>query len=266
MERVAGSVRVAAESAGWVSGFAALLTPLWFASAAFGTKWGVLDWALGLAVMTYQWGPRILMFCLLAGVLTLILMGVHYVMAKSLTGTLVSPLLAVLIGAVGLVWSSQIEDLRASGAEIYDISTDGIDPPHFTPGFAARRTGTITDLNYQGKTGPDGRPVYEIQREIWPDLVTLHLEEEPDTVYRRAVFLARETGWHIGTASQSAGMFEAGTESVWFGFRDDMVVRIRSDEAGGSLVDMRSVARQNINDNGRNAQRIIDFFELLRAG
>jgi len=266
MERLTGSVRVAAESAGWISGFAALLTPVWFASAAFGTKWGIWDWTFGLNTMTYQWGPRILMFCLLAGLLTLVLMGIHYFSAKRLTGTLMSPLLAVLIGVTGLLWSGQVENLRASAAEIYDFSTDGIDPPHFTPGFAARRTGASMDLDYLGKTGPDGRPVYEIQHETWPNLVTLQLDEEPEAVFRRAVFLAREEGWHIGTASQSAGMFEAGTQSLWFGFRDDMVVRIRPDGNGGSLIDMRSLARQPIPDNGRNAQRILDYLDLLSAG
>jgi hypothetical protein len=54
-------------------------------------------------------------------------------------------------------------------------------------------------------------------------------------------------------------MFEAGTESFWYGLRDDIVIRVRGDGEGGSLVDIRSLAREPVHDLGRNARRVRDF-------
>ena len=44
-----------------------------------------------------------------------------------------------------------------------------------------------------------------------------------------------------------------------------MVLRVRPDGAGRSLVDMRSVSRVGVGDLGVNAQRIRDFLEDLAA-
>ena len=50
-------------------------------------------------------------------------------------------------------------------------------------------------------------------------------------------------------------MIEATATTFWFGFKDDVVVRIRS-TANGSIVDVRSVSRVGRSDLGVNAKRI----------
>ena len=74
---------------------------------------------------------------------------------------------------------------------------------------------------------------------------------------------AHAQNWRVGSASRAAGMFEAGAESFWFGLRDDIVVRIREDGEGGSLVDIRTLARQPIHDLGRNPRRARQFLAAM---
>ena len=50
----------------------------------------------------------------------------------------------------------------------------------------------------------------------------------------------------------------------WFGFRDDIVVRIRP-EGAGSRVDIRSKSRDGESDFGVNARRIREFIARLKA-
>ena len=62
-------------------------------------------------------------------------------------------------------------------------------------------------------------------------------------------------GWEIVGSNAEEGRIEATDTTLWFGFKDDVVVRIqpRGDE---SLVDVRSLSRVGKSDVGTNAQRI----------
>jgi uncharacterized protein (DUF1499 family) len=84
-------------------------------------------------------------------------------------------------------------------------------------------------------------------------------------VFARAVDVARGLGWEIVAAVPAEGRLEATDRTRWFGFRDDVVVRVRP-EGAGSRVDVRSVSRVGRSDLGTNARRIRGFLESLRAG
>ena len=62
-------------------------------------------------------------------------------------------------------------------------------------------------------------------------------------------------------------MLEATDTTLFFRFKDDVVVRIRPDpaRAGGSIVDMRSISRVGVSDVGVNAKRIRDFLRDLEG-
>jgi uncharacterized protein (DUF1499 family) len=83
-------------------------------------------------------------------------------------------------------------------------------------------------------------------------------------VFARAVEVARSLGWEIVATVPAEGRLEATDRTRWFGFRDDVVVRVRPDGAG-SRVDVRSVSRVGRSDLGTNARRIRGFVEALRA-
>ena len=75
---------------------------------------------------------------------------------------------------------------------------------------------------------------------------------------------AMAMGWDIVARAPAEGRIEAVATSAWFGFRDDIVIRIRPD-GGGSKVDIRSKSRDGESDLGVNARRIREFIAKLKA-
>ncbi|HET6725979.1 MAG TPA: DUF1499 domain-containing protein, partial [Gammaproteobacteria bacterium] len=57
---------------------------------------------------------------------------------------------------------------------------------------------------------------------------------------------------------------DATATTLWFGFKDDVVIRIRPHD-GGSVFDMRSESRIGRSDVGKNAQRIRSFVGKLKS-
>jgi uncharacterized protein (DUF1499 family) len=71
-------------------------------------------------------------------------------------------------------------------------------------------------------------------------------------------------GLEVVHVDEQAGIVEATATTFWFGFKDDVVVRVRPAASGvGSLVDVRSVSRVGVSDLGANARRIGEFLELF---
>ena len=62
-------------------------------------------------------------------------------------------------------------------------------------------------------------------------------------------------GWEIVATAPAEGRIEATATTFWFGFKDDIVVRVTPAD-GGSRIDVRSVSRVGRGDVGTNAQRI----------
>ena len=68
----------------------------------------------------------------------------------------------------------------------------------------------------------------------------------------------------IVAAVPAEGRLEATDRTRWFGFRDDVVVRVTA-EGTGTRVDVRSVSRVGRSDLGTNARRIRRFLEAVQA-
>jgi hypothetical protein len=69
----------------------------------------------------------------------------------------------------------------------------------------------------------------------------------------------------VVNADREAMRIEAVVTTFLFGFKDDVVVRIRPGAAGGSRVDVRSASRVGQSDLGANAARIGRILEGLRS-
>jgi uncharacterized protein (DUF1499 family) len=169
---------------------------------------------------------------------------------------------ALLLGALGLViglvtawipwsWKQRAEQVPP----IHDISTDLSDPPAFEAILPLR-----ADAPNPSEYGGDS--IAAQQREGYPNLGPLTLDAPPEAVFLRAVEAGREMGWEIVETDPERGRIEATSTTPWFGFEDDVVVRVRP-EAGGSRVDVRSVSRVGRSDVGTNARRIEEYFEIL---
>jgi uncharacterized protein (DUF1499 family) len=78
-----------------------------------------------------------------------------------------------------------------------------------------------------------------------------------------AVAAARAMGWEVVAADRASGRIEATDTTRFFGFKDDVVIRVQA-APGGSRVDVRSVSRVGGSDVGTNATRIRAYLARLR--
>jgi uncharacterized protein (DUF1499 family) len=100
------------------------------------------------------------------------------------------------------------------------------------------------------------------QRRAYPDLSPVTLSAPPDQAFAAALAVAQGKGWEIVTADSAGGRIEATDTTRWFGFKDDVVIRL-TEWGAGTRVDVRSVSRVGRGDAGTNARRIREFLDEL---
>jgi len=137
---------------------------------------------------------------------------------------------------------------------IHDISTDLENPPTFE---------AIIPLRADAPNSLERPPnLAAQQREGYPDIAPITVPVPLDQAFRRALAAAQESGWEIVTADQGSGRIEATDITRWFGFTDDIVVRL-TPWGAGTRIDVRSVSRERQGDAGANARRIRRYLERL---
>lgn len=172
----------------------------------------------------------------------------------------------IVAGAVTVnaaVWLS-----RAFGTPpIHDISTDLEDPPQFHAVLALRRAaGAVNSPDYVRKAEtPTGViDVPEAQRRAYPDIVPLMVELPADKTFDLAERAAVAMPWTIDAMVPAAGRIEATATTTYFGFEDDVVIRVRP--AGtASVVDVRSESRIGVGDVGTNAARVRNYLDRVMS-
>jgi len=169
----------------------------------------------------------------------------------------VASFLAIVIG-VAAAWMPVDWFLRAQRLpEINDISTDIANPPPLVVTNQLRR-GAPNPAAYPGA----GAGV--LQRSAYPEVAPVILPVPPAEAFRLVDRVAMAMDWDVVARAPDEGRLEAIATSDWFGFRDDIVVRIRP-EGAGSRVDIRSKSRVGESDLGVNARRIREFITRLKA-
>jgi uncharacterized protein (DUF1499 family) len=159
-------------------------------------------------------------------------------------------LCGVILLAMGMQLSKGL-----SVPPIHNISTDMSDPPEFNAVVALRGEGSNPLLYNADEIGLQ-------QAQAYPDVTTLTVATAPDATLDRAVTALDDLGLAIVAVDPAAGIVEATATTFWFGFKDDVVVRIRASGAG-SIVDVRSVSRVGVSDLGANAGRIMELLARL---
>jgi hypothetical protein len=182
-----------------------------------------------------------------------------------------------LIGALVLVWIPLSDAWRAIFAPpIHDISTDVEYAPPFEALLALRK-GATNGPEYDGpkKVMLKGKitTVAELQKKAYPDikahaaLVDTHSLPPGATPqsywFWRAFEKAKQMGWNIVAFDAKTGRIEATDTTWWFGFTDDIVVRVLPAGAIGAKVDVRSKSRIGTFDYGRNAERVKEYLKSL---
>jgi len=169
----------------------------------------------------------------------------------------VAALLALLIG-VGSAWAPAQWLLQARTApRLNDITTDPVQPPAMV---------VTQRMRYGAANGPayPGVGAAAQQREAYPDIVPVVLDVAPADAFRRVDQVAMALGWDVVARAPADGRIEAVDTSEWFGFTDDIVIRIRAEGTSASRIDIRSKSRLGESDFGANAQRIRGFIEKLK--
>lgn len=170
--------------------------------------------------------------------------------------TWIRSLLAVMALAIGITTISipLVWQRRAQLPLIHDVTTDLENPPTFQA-VIARRAGAPNRLDRSPQLAV-------LQREAYPDLAPITLPTPPDVTFDRALSVVQAHGWEIVTADKSSGRIEATDTTRWFGFTDDIVIRLTA-WGTGTRSDVRSASRIGAGDMGRNARRIREFLDDL---
>lgn len=100
------------------------------------------------------------------------------------------------------------------------------------------------------------------QRAAYGDIQPIEIAAPPDEAFRRVQEAAQSLGWKVTSSRPADRVLHASDTTAFFGFTDDVVVRVRA-EGSGSRVDVRSTSRVGKSDAGENARRIRRFRDRL---
>jgi uncharacterized protein (DUF1499 family) len=165
--------------------------------------------------------------------------------------------LGFVLGLVAFAIPFQLQRTARSVPPIHDITTDLENPPAFQ---------AVVALRADAENSLDRSPeLTRQQRDGYPDLAPVTVPGSLDQTFDKALATAQTEGWQIVTADKSTGRIEATDTTRWFGFKDDIVVRL-TPWGTGTRVDLRSVSRIGRSDIGTNARRIRRYLEKLQEG
>lgn len=226
----------------WLRPLAALLalaTLLILALSGPGVRFELFPYRTGLDLFR-NWS---FYAAIAAGVVALLALAIPGVRRRGM----LLPVVVLVIALVALYPSYAFQSRARSHPPINDITTDMANPPKYM----------TTTRAYPGD---------EFARQqvmAYPDIKPVMLSVPPREAFERAVKAAESMGWEVVGRDAAAGTLEAVDTTKWFGFRDDIAVRVSAAD-GGSRIDVRSKSRVGRSDIGTNARRIRAYTERLR--
>jgi uncharacterized protein (DUF1499 family) len=235
-----------------IGGFVlALLALLGLALSGLGSQWGWWHFGRGFSIL--RWSAY------LGGLAALLsLIGLVHARPGVRRRGFVLALIGAVVGAAALGIPWQWQRVARSVPPIHDITTDVENPPEFQA-IRPLRANAPNPVEYPG---PE---VAARQQAAYPDIRPRRVDAAPEVAFSRALQAGRSLGWEIVHADTANLRIEATDRTLWFGFEDDVVIRITSAAGGGSRVDVRSKSRVGGGDAGTNARRIRRFFDRMEG-
>ncbi|WP_166422031.1 DUF1499 domain-containing protein [Paraglaciecola sp. 20A4] len=210
-------------------------------------KFGILE--LGPAFTALRFGVYV-------GIAALVLILIQVIfLRKNISWAAVGVSAVLAIVAVGLPMSMMGK--AKSVPPIHDISTDLVNPPKFVA-IVALRADAPNPVEYAGEE------TAKQQREAYPELITQKYPQDTEQLFDAAEAAVNGLGWELVNADKSLGLIEATDTTGWFGFKDDVVVRIRT-TGEESYLDIRSKSRVGMSDLGKNAERIHTLIDAINS-
>jgi uncharacterized protein (DUF1499 family) len=217
----------------------ALAALLMLALSGPGVRFDLWSYRTGVSVFRYT-----AYLAIAAALVSAIALAIPRVRARGV----VLPMAALLVSLAVLYVPLQFLQRARAVPPINDITTDTENPPRYMTGERAY----------------PGAEFARQQRAAYPDIAPLLLARPPREAFARAVAAAEAMGWELVGRDAAAGTLEAVDTTKWFGFRDDIAIRITPTAEGGSRIDIRSKSRVGRSDIGTNAQRIRAYAERLK--
>jgi uncharacterized protein (DUF1499 family) len=228
----------------------AMASALLLLAAPLGYRLGVLSLRLALLTLL-RWGAY-----LAIGAAAISLIGLIITFARpkeTRRGLTLAAISLVVAGALSAIPARF--RMGPPTPPIHDITTDMQDPPRYVAVLRLRADAPNT-------TEYAGERVAAQQREAYEDLQPAILNVPPPRAFDRALAAVGKMGWDLVEADAAAGRIEATDTTFWFGFKDDVVIRVKPRD-GGSRVDVRSLSRVGVGDAGTNAKRIRAYLDVL---
>ncbi len=230
-----------------------LAAPALVLAGAAGTKFGLIDYRLGFMTLANQWGALVAMAGPRPGVVALL------VSLSDFRRFGVMALIGLLAAGATLAGLWRYKSLAAASPPIHDVSTNWEDPVGFSKITLADRgqaeNGVEPDPRVDSKAPPPwgGQRVADINAQTCPGAKSI-----PHAVDVEVVAKALEDNGVQVTAKQAPFRVEGTAESFWFGFKDDVAVRIRPERT-----DIRSTSRVGQSDLGANCRRVTRIVQAL---
>lgn len=252
---------------GWVrlAFVLALLLPVYFVVAALGTKFGLFEWRIGFGLLVFKLGALVLF-----GVFGITLIGLILSLVVKPRRGWGRALVALLVPALALGFVVSVMSKAKTIPPIHDIATNIQDPPRYSPAVLAARAAIGGGNAVTSMTAPvamlAGKSVGEVGQAANPDIQPLTLAISVGEATQIAAEAARAQGLKAVVVDAANGRVEAVAESFWFGFKDDVVIRVRPGAtAAASVIDVRSTSRVGVGDLGANAKRIRALLAAIKA-
>ena len=257
-----------------------LLLPVYFVVAALGTKFGLIDWRVGFGLLIFKLGMKVVLGVLAFAVLALLLA----LLVRPRAGWK-SALVAVLIPLAFIGYAASVMAKAKTIPPIHDVATNVDDPPSFSEEVLAARArveggNPMAPLNVPLRDLPQYKPMAASPRMAAvadktvgqlgfaanPGVEPVTLSKTPGRAFDIAQAAARKQGWTITAADKQAGTIAALAETFWFGFKDDVAIRVRPGAAPGtSVVDVRSTSRVGLGDIGANGKRVAAYLAAVKS-
>jgi len=249
--------RVAVTGTGWprVTAIAGLVLA---AAALLLLAAGPVGWRAG------WWGYRLALATLMpyaffTGVAAIAISGIALVVAlgRMTWRIIVVAACGLIIGGVAAYFPWHLYQMRGTSPPFHDITTDAENPPSFAFAAAMRAAENGAGIAYPSNAAA-------LQAKNDPDIAPALLDLPPEQAFDRALAVVKAKRWTIVSTDPRDGVIDAYDKSFWFGFTDDIAIRVVP-HGEGSRVDIRSGSRQGRGDFGVNAARVRSFLAAMNA-
>lgn len=216
----------------------ALIALVMLALSGPGVRFELWDYRMGFTV--FAWAAYVAIAGAFVAALALAI-------PKTRVRGMLMPMLALVLGLAVLYVPLEFRREARAVPPINDITTDTDNPPRYM----------TTTRKYPGAE------FARQQLAAYPDIGPVLLAAPPAQAFKRAFAAAEAMGWEVVGSDPAAGTLEAVDTTKFFGFKDDIAVRVTA-TADGSRIDIRSKSRVGRSDLGTNARRIRAYAERLK--